>query len=150
MSRSYISFKSERGGAGGPLRRGGGGHAVPAAKSGKLDAAFSKRLYKIILVKQYSKVKRPAGFKIAPTNELTKPEPGLYRAAQLQRVALDDNGDPVQNPLSASDVEALNDPSKRLYVPFKILQRKANRVLVQWRGYPRSDATWEPADAIKL
>jgi hypothetical protein len=120
------------------------------AKSGKLDAAFSKRLYEIIMVKQYSKVKRPAGFKIAPTNELDKPEPGLYRAPQLQRVLTDPDGKPVQNPLSASDVDALNDPSKRVYVPFKILERKANRVLVQWRGYPRSDATWEPASSIQL
>ena len=74
----------------------------------------------------------------------------MYRAAQLQRVALDDSGKPVQNPLSAADVDALNDPSKRLYVPFKILQRKAGKVLVQWRGYPRSASTWEPADSIEL
>ena len=74
------------------------------AKSGKLDAAFSKRLYKITMIKQYTKVKRPAGFKIAPTNDVNSPEPGLYRAEQLQRVAVDDQGDPIQNKLSASDV----------------------------------------------
>ena len=88
--------------------------------------------------------------KLAFVDDLTKPEPGMYRAAQLQRVALDDSGKPVQNPLSAADVDALNDPSKRLYVPFKILQRKAGKVLVQWRGYPRSASTWEPADSIEL
>ena len=121
------------------------------AKSGKLDAAFSKRLYKVIRVQRYSKVKRPAGFKLAFIDDPTgKPEPGLYRAAQLQRVALDSDGNPVQNKLSASDVDALNDPAKRLYVPFKILQRKGDKVLVQWRGYARSDATWEPTSAIKL
>ena len=121
------------------------------AKSGKLDAAFGKRLYKVIRVQRYSKVKRPAGFKLAFIDDLAgKPEPGLYRAAQLQRVALDDDGNPIQNKLSASDVDALNDPSKRLYVPFKILQRKGDRVLVQWRGYARADATWELASAIKL
>ena len=120
------------------------------AKSGKLDAAFSKRLYKITMVKQYTKVKRPAGFKIAPTNDVNSPEPGLYRAEQLQRVAVDDQGDPIQNKLSASDVEALNDPSRREYVPWKILERQGDKVLVQWRGYPRGDATWEPASAIKL
>ena len=47
-------------------------------------------------------------------------------------------------------MDALNDPSKRLYVPFKTLQRKGNKVLVQWRGYSRSDATWEDADKIKV
>ena len=120
------------------------------AKSGKLDAAFSKRLYKVTRVQQYSKVKRPAGFKLAFVDDLTKPEPGLYRAAQLQRVALDDDGRPVQNQLSAADVDALNDPSKRLYVPFRILQRKGDKILVQWRGYSRSDATWEDADKIKV
>ncbi len=74
-------------------------------------------------MQRYSKVKRPAGFKLAFVDDLAgKPEPGLYRAAQLQRVALDDDGNPIQNKLSTSDVEALNDPSKRLYVPFKILQ----------------------------
>ena len=120
------------------------------AKSGKLDAAFSKRLYQVIQVKQYSKVKRPAGFRIAPTNDLDNPEPGLYRADQLQRVLTDKDGTPIQNKLSASDVEALNDPEKREYVPFKILERRGDKVLVQWRGYMRSDATWEPADKIKL
>ena len=120
------------------------------AKSGKLDAAFSKRLYQVTMVKQYSKVKRPAGFRIAPTNDLNSPEPGLYRADQLQRVLTDKDGVPVQNKLSASDVEALNDPSKREYVPFKILERRNDKVLVQWRGYPRADATLEDAGAIKL
>ena len=120
------------------------------AKSGKLDAAFSKRLYQVIQVKQYSKVKRPAGFRIAPTNDLDSPEPGLYRADQLQRVLTDKDGTPIQNKLSASDVEALNDPEKREYVPFKILERRGDKVLVQWRGYMRSDATWEPADKINL
>ena len=67
------------------------------AKSGKLDAAFSKRLYQVIMVKQYTKVKRPAGFQIAWTGDLSKPEPGLYRAAFLQRVALDDAREPVHN-----------------------------------------------------
>ena len=97
---------------------------------------------------------RPAdcspGFRIAPTNDLNSPEPGLYRADQLQRVLTDKDGVPVQNKLSASDVEALNDPSKREYVPFRILERRGDKVLVQWRGYPRADATWEDAGAIKL
>ena len=120
------------------------------AKSGKLDAAYSQRLYKITMVKQYTKVKRPAGFKIAPINDINNPEPGLYRAEQLQRVLVDDQGKPVQNPLSASDVEALNDPSKREYVPWKILERRGNRVKVWWKGFPRSDASWEEASKIKL
>jgi len=101
------------------------------------------------MLKQYTKVKRPAGFRIAPTNDVNNPEPGLYRADQLQRVLVDDQGDPIQNKLSTSDVEALNDPSKREYVPWKILEREGSKVLVQWRGYPRSDATWEDADQIK-
>ena len=37
------------------------------ARSGKLDAAWSKRLYKVIRVKTY-KTMRPAGSQIAPTN----------------------------------------------------------------------------------
>jgi hypothetical protein len=44
----------------------------------------------------------------------------------------------------------LNDPEKREYVPFRILERRGDKVLVQWRGYPRADATWEDAGAIKL
>lgn len=104
----------------------------------------------MISVKQYTKVKRPAGFQIAPLNDLGSPEPGLYRADQLQKVLTDKDGTPIRNKLSASDVEALNDPEKREYVPFKILERRGDKVLVQWRGYPRADATREPADKIKL
>ena len=54
----------------------------PAA-TGKLDAAWSKRLYRIIQAKQYTKVKRKPGYKLAPITDPTKPEPGLYRAEQL-------------------------------------------------------------------
>lgn len=72
------------------------------------------------------------------------------RADQLQRVLTDKDGVPVQNKLSASDVEALNDPEKREYVPFRILERRGDKVLVQWRGYPRADATWQDEDKIKL
>ena len=82
------------------------------ARSGKLDAAFSQRLYQIIRIQRYYKANRPAGFKIAPVNNLDKPEPGLYRAEQLKAVALDDGGNPVQNQLGTADVEALNDPSR--------------------------------------
>eukprot|EP01043_Picozoa_sp_COSAG02_P015562 COSAG02_NODE_665_length_18739_cov_9.192918_14_plen_534_part_00 len=113
------------------------------ARSGKLDAAFSQRLYQVIRIQRYYKVNRPAGFKIAPVNNLDKPEPGLYRAEQLKAVALDDDGNPVQNQLGTADVEALNDPSAREYVPWRVLDERKDQVLVQWRGYPRDDATWE-------
>jgi hypothetical protein len=118
------------------------------ARSGKLDAAYSQRLYKIIRVKRYTKVKRPAGFKIAPVTALNQPEPGLYRAEQLKRVALDDQGNPVQNQLGTADVEALNDPSAREYVPWRILDERGSKVLVQWRGYGRDDATWEKSSDL--
>ena len=76
------------------------------ARSGKLDAAFSKRLYRITRVKQY-KTNRGAGFELEPIAEPGKKEPGLYRAQQLQRVLMHNNK-PVQNKLSAADVDALN------------------------------------------
>ena len=68
----------------------------------------------------------------------------------MQRVLVDKQGKSIQNSLSASDVETLNDPSKREYVPWKIMERRGNKVKVWWRGYPRSDATWEDADEINL
>ena len=65
---------------------------------------------------------------------------------------VDADGKPIQNPLSASDVEALNDTDAREYVPWKIISRdpEENKVKVWWKGYPRSDATWEDADEINL
>ena len=114
------------------------------ARSGKLDAAYSQRLYKIIRVKRYTKVKRPAGFKIAPVTALNQPEPGLYRAEQLKRVALDDDGNPVQNQLGTADVEALNDPSAREYVPWRILDERDSKVLVVCppEDHSTSTPTW--------
>ena len=117
------------------------------ARSQKLDAAWSKRLYQVVAVQQYTKVKRPAGFKIAPLADPTNPEPGYFRAEILQPVLIRD-GKPVQNQLSQADVSALNDPSEREYVPWRALDRRGNKVLVQWKGYPRSDATWEKASDV--
>ena len=70
------------------------------------------------------------------------------RAEQLKRVALDDDGNPVQNQLGTADVEALNDPSAREYVPWRILDERGSKVLVQWRGYGRDDATWEKSEDL--
>ena len=56
----------------------------------------------------------------------------------------------MQNRLGVADVEALNDPAKREYVAWKILERRGAKVLVQWRGYPRADATWEDAAKISV
>jgi hypothetical protein len=112
------------------------------ARSGKLDAAWSKRLYRIVNVLQYTKAKRPAGYKLAPLAAPNQREPGYYRAEALQTVLVRNNV-PVQNQLSQADADALADPDRREYQPWRILDRQGNRVLVQWRGYPRSDATWE-------
>ena len=117
------------------------------AKSGKLDAAWSKRLYKVIAVQQYTKAKRPAGFKISPLTDLQNPEPGYYRAPQLQPVLIQDN-QPVQNQLAQADINALNDPEQREYIPWRALERRGSKILVQWLGYPRSDATWEKASDV--
>ena len=114
------------------------------ARSGKLDAAWSKRLYKVTQVKRYTKVKRPSGYRVAPVNAPNKPEPGLYRAEQLQRVLVQD-GKPVENQLSAADADALNDPAAREYTPWRVLDRKGDKILVQWRGYSRQVASWEDA-----
>ena len=66
----------------------------------------------MIAVQQYTKAKRPAGFKIAPLTDLNSPEPGYYRAPQLQPVLIQNNK-PVQNQLSQADINALNDPEQR-------------------------------------
>jgi hypothetical protein len=117
------------------------------ARSGKLDAAFSKRLYRITRVKQY-KANRGAGFELEPIAEPGKKEPGLYRAQQLQRVLMYKNK-PVQNKLSAADVDALNDPDAREYIPWRVLDKRGTGAeeewLIQWQGYGRNAATWEPA-----
>ena len=119
------------------------------ARSGKLDAAWSKRLYKVVRIKKYRKVKRPVGYQIAPVNKLDTPVPSLYRAPQLQRVLVQD-GKPVQNQLSASDLDALNDPDAREYTPWRVLERRGTKILVQWRGYSRQDATWQDAADFQL
>ena len=67
----------------------------------------------------------------------------------MQRVLVDADNKPIQNPLSADDAEALNDTDQRKYIPWRILSRdpprgEEGKILVQWKGYPRSDATWEP------
>ena len=81
-----------------------------------------------------------------------KKEPGLYRAQQLQRVLMQGNK-PVQNQLAAADVDALNDPEAREYVPWRVLDRRgtgsSEKWLIQWRGYSRGDATWEKADDFR-
>eukprot|EP01047_Picozoa_sp_COSAG01_P081159 COSAG01_NODE_16064_length_1273_cov_2.377342_2_plen_70_part_00 len=60
---------------------------------------------------------------------------------------------PVQNKLSAADVDALNDPDAREYVPWRILDKRGTgsdeEWLIQWQGYGRDAATWEPADEFK-
>jgi predicted secreted Zn-dependent protease len=121
------------------------------ARSGKLDAAFSKRLYRITRVKQY-KANRGAGFELEPIAEPGKKEPGLYRAQQLQRVLMYKNK-PVQNKLSAADVDALNDPDAREYVPWRVLDKRgigaAEEWLIQWQGYGRDQATYEKADDFR-
>eukprot|EP01046_Picozoa_sp_COSAG06_P002595 COSAG06_NODE_93_length_24652_cov_1832.353399_8_plen_479_part_00 len=114
------------------------------ARAGKLDAAWSKRLYTVVRIKKYRKVKRPVGYQIAPVNKLDKPVPALYRAPQLQRVLVQD-GKAVQNQLSAADLDALNDPDAREYTPWRVLERRGTKILVQWRGYSRQDATWQDA-----
>jgi hypothetical protein len=58
------------------------------------------------------------------------------------------NNQPVQNQIAQADADALADPDAREYQPWRALQRQGNRVLVQWRGYPRSDATWEDASDV--
>jgi hypothetical protein len=50
--------------------------------------------------------------------------------------------------LAQADADALADPDAREYQPWRALQRQGNRVLVQWRGYPRSDATWEDVSDV--
>eukprot|EP01048_Picozoa_sp_COSAG05_P018470 COSAG05_NODE_2707_length_2743_cov_21.041225_2_plen_482_part_00 len=117
------------------------------ARSGKLDAAWSKRLYEITKVKQYKKVKRKPGYQLSPLADPNSTEPGLYRAEQLQRVLLHKNK-PVQNKLSAADVDAIDDPEQREYVPWKALDRRDGNVLVQWKGFPRADATWEKEEDV--
>jgi hypothetical protein len=70
-------------------------------QSGKLDAAWSQRLYRIVNVLQYTKAKRPPGYKLAPTC-MTAPnqrEPGYYRAEALQPVLVRNN-QPVENQLA--------------------------------------------------
>eukprot|EP01043_Picozoa_sp_COSAG02_P035160 COSAG02_NODE_2501_length_8672_cov_7.293246_5_plen_482_part_00 len=136
-SRAYERDDTDRYEVGDIVRR-------MVARSGKLDAAWSKRLYKVTAVKRYKKVKRPSGYQIAPVNAPTKREPGLYRAEQLQRVLVQD-GKPVENQLSAADADALNDPAAREYTPWRVLDRKGDRILVQWRGYSREDSSWEDA-----
>eukprot|EP01049_Picozoa_sp_SAG25_P010195 SAG25_NODE_1089_length_4047_cov_2.337386_3_plen_481_part_00 len=121
------------------------------ARSGKLDAAWSRRLYRVVKVKQY-KTNRGAGFVIEPVAQPGKREPGLYRAEQLQRVLMQDNR-PVQNKLTAKDVEALNDTDVREYVPWRVLEKRGTgareKWLIQWLGYSRDDATWESADRFR-
>ena len=56
---------------------------------------------------------------------------------------------PVQNQLAAADVDALNDPEAREYVPWRVLDKRGDGAdeewLIQWQGYGRDDATWEEA-----
>ena len=136
-SRAYERDDTDKSGVGDIVRR-------MVARSGKLDAAWSKRLYKVTQVERYTKVKRPSGYRVAPVNAPNKPEPGLYRAEQLQRVLVQD-GRPVENQLSAADADALNDPAAREYTPWRVLDRKGDRILIRWVGYSREAASWEKA-----
>jgi hypothetical protein len=54
------------------------------ARSGKLDATWSKRLYKVVRIKKYRKVKRPVGYQIAQVNKLDK---AVVRNLPLPQVA---------------------------------------------------------------
>ena len=49
----------------------------------------------------------------------------------------------MQNELAAADLDALNDLDAREYTPWRVLERRGAKILVQWRGYSRKDATWQ-------
>ena len=68
-------------------------------------------------------------------------------APQLQPVLIQDN-QPVQNQLAQADINALNDPDEREYIPWRALESRGSKILVQWLGYSRSDATWEEASSV--
>ena len=51
----------------------------------------------------------------------------------------------MQNELSAADLDALNDPDAWEYTPWRVLERRGTKILVQWRGYSHQDATWQDA-----
>ena len=51
----------------------------------------------------------------------------------------------MENQLSAADADALNDLAAREYTPWRVLDHKGDKVLIQWRGYSREDASCDLA-----
>ena len=45
--------------------------------------------------------------------------------------------------MSAADADDLNDPAARESTPWRVLDRKGDKILVQWRGYSRENASLE-------
>eukprot|EP01047_Picozoa_sp_COSAG01_P032741 COSAG01_NODE_2380_length_7793_cov_118.038602_2_plen_66_part_00 len=58
----------------------------------------------------------------------------------------------MQNKLAATDVDALNNPDAREYVPWRVLDKRGTRAeeewLIQWQGYG-DQATYETADGFR-
>ena len=78
-------------------------------------------------------------------------EDGTFTMRDLQIVPLDAQRKPIQHKLDKSLLN-LDDVQARQYEPQRIVAERGQapnrRLLVRWRGYPPSAATWEPEASI--
>jgi transposase InsO family protein len=117
-----------------------------SVQPGKYDTQYSVTLYTVAKVTKPKNDSLPVTYRLRKRGG-TKLESGNFSIRDLQRVPVDTAGNPVQR-APARALTDLDDTSNREYVPQRIVaerQRAAGReLLVRWKGYRASEATWTP------
>jgi transposase InsO family protein len=117
-----------------------------SVQPGKYDTQYSVTLYTVAKVTKPKNDNLPVTYRLRKRGG-TKLESGNFSIRDLQRVPVDAAGNPVQR-APARALTDLGDTSNREYAPQRIVaerQRAAGReLLVRWKGYRASEATWTP------
>jgi hypothetical protein len=117
-----------------------------SVQPGKYDTQYSVTLYTVAKVTKPKNDSLPVTYRLRKRGG-TKLESGNFSIRDLQRVPVDAAGNPVQR-APARALTDLSDTANREYTPQRIVaerQRAAGReLLVRWKGYRASEATWTP------
>ena len=118
-----------------------------SVQPGKFDTQYSVGLFDVITVTPGKGV-LPTTYKLRKHGKPNADtEDGTFTMRDLQIVPLDAQRKPIQHKLDTALLN-LDDVQARQYEPQRIVAERGQapnrRLLVRWRGYPPSAATWEP------
>jgi transposase InsO family protein len=123
-----------------------------SVQPGKFDTQYSVSLFDIAEVVPGKGV-LPTTYKLRKHGQASADiEEGTFTMRDLQAVPLDAQRKPVQRNVDKALLN-LDDVAQREYEPQRIVaergQAPKRRLLVRWRGYPPSAATWESEASMK-